>query len=136
MTGSELHLARLHLGFSRADFARLLSCREDTVRRWESGKDPVSFRARDEIRAAEITADNAVEKLTIALQKMARPRVIVDAEQRQAGSDWPELAVYGSGWWRAVVGRAVRRVPGARAGTTAEFERIDAAELQENSTNE
>ncbi|GAA1874249.1 hypothetical protein [Myceligenerans crystallogenes] len=128
MTGSELQLARLYLGMSRPDLARVLSCREDTVRRWEIGKDPVSFRVRDTLTAAENAADEAVEKLVAALQGMSAPRVVLDEEHERQRRDWPGHAVYGPGWWRAVVGRAARQVPGTRIGTKAEFQRIDTAE--------
>lgn len=126
MTGSELQIARMRLGLTRADLARVLSAAENTVRRWEIGKDPVSFRARDTIRAIEIAADEAVNSLIASLREMHPPRVVVPREQEPAGDDNPGLAAYGAGWWRAVAGRAAQDVPGARIGTHEELAALDA----------
>src|SRR5690606_2237375 len=127
MTGSELHAARSRLGLSRADLARVLSAGENTVRRWEIGKDPVSFRARDTIREIEAVTDGVVNSLTAVLGAMGRPRVLISEKQGAAGEWSAVVAVYGLGWWRAVADRAATAVPGARIGTTEEFASLDAA---------
>ncbi|MCF4123013.1 DUF1870 family protein [Antribacter sp. KLBMP9083] len=121
MTGTELQIARLHVGMSRAELARTLAVREDTVRRWEIGKDPVPFRVRDDLRAIENATDSAVNSLIDSLKEMRSPYVILSGEQGLVGGGSPDLTDYGPGWWRAVVARAARAVPGTRVGTREEL---------------
>lgn len=128
MTGSELIVARSRLGMSRSEFARVLSVKEDTVRRWEIGKDPIPVRLGDEIREIEIATDRAVNSLLDDLRSMPSPRVVVFREHGQPGADRLDPAGYGPGWWRAVAGRAAQEVPGTRIGTADEFAEIDAEE--------
>jgi DNA-binding transcriptional regulator YiaG len=127
MTGSELQVARVRLGLTRADLASVLSAGENTVRRWEIGKDPVSFRARDTINDIESAADKAVNSLIASLREMGTPRVVLFKEQESVGDAPPGLAAYGAGWWRAVAGRAAQQVPGTRIGTHEELAFLDTA---------
>lgn len=128
MTGSELTIARSRLGLTRADLARVLSAGENTVRRWEIGKDPVSFRARDVVSAIEKATEEAVDELVTTLKELSRPQVVVYREHDGAGDEPPGLAAYGPGWWRAVAGLAAAQVPGTRVGTREELDAINRAE--------
>ncbi|MFD2796434.1 helix-turn-helix domain-containing protein [Promicromonospora vindobonensis] len=129
MTGSELLVVRTSLGMSRAELSRVLSVNENTVRRWESGKGLIPARLRDEISAIENAADEAVNSLVAELRSMAAPRVVLRREQEAKGEDRLDPAGYGSGWYRSVVGRAIREVPGTRVGTADEFADLDAQQI-------
>lgn len=51
MRGSEVRAARLALGLSNTELAERLGVRADTLRRWESGRDPVPYGVPGELRA-------------------------------------------------------------------------------------
>lgn len=126
MTGSELRVAREFLGLDRADLARIVEVREDTVRRWEIGKDPVTFRVRDAVVALEELTASAVKELVATLRTEGDPRAVVFREQEGLAAEYPEFARLGVRWWRHVVARAIAEVPGARVGTREELDTIDA----------
>lgn len=129
MTGSELLVVRTSLGMSRAELSRVLSVNENTVRRWESGKDPIPARLRDEINTIENAADEAVYSLVAELRSMATPRVVLRREQAAEGEYRLDPAGYGGGWYRCIVGRAIREVPGTRVGTAEEFADLDTRKI-------
>lgn len=49
LTNSELRAARKIIGLSGQELANRLGVRPDTVRRWESGRDEIPFRVREEL---------------------------------------------------------------------------------------
>lgn len=69
----------------------------------------------------ENAADHAVNSLIESLMSMPSPRVVLEKEHGPVGQDRDDLKVYGAGWWHAVVGRAMREIPGTRVGTVEEF---------------
>ena len=122
MLGGELWVVREGLGMTRPAMAKRLGVREDTVRKWELGKDPIPYRVRDEVEALEAHTAEAVGTLVDALNRSAHVAVAVyRAEDDFAGR--PDIQELGAGWWRMVVWRASLEVPGAVIGLPEELSR-------------
>ena len=113
MHPAELRATRELLGLTTADLANVLHVRHDTARRWESGRDPIPFRVRDEIAQAARDTDEGVRTLIDSMLDVPTPTIIVywtDAELHAARPDMSHLSAR---WWRHVAARAAREVPGA-----------------------
>lgn len=124
MPGGELWTVREWLGLSRADLARLLEVREDTVRQWELGRYRIPHRVREEVESLErITAD-VVDQLVTALHDSRDQLVEIYRETDDIPADRPDVARFGARWWRHVVARACHEVPGVVVGTRSELETL------------
>lgn len=122
MTGGELQTVREYLGLTQGALAGILSVRQDTVRRWESGRDRIPERVRVEVEHIEADTARAVTELITALQDARDPAVAVyrtDADMHDARPDTTHLPAR---WWRHVVARAAVEIPGVAIGTRAELE--------------
>lgn len=51
ITGAEFAAHRSRLGLTMAELGERLSVRADTIKRWESGREPVPYRVPDELAA-------------------------------------------------------------------------------------
>jgi transcriptional regulator with XRE-family HTH domain len=122
MTGGELQTVREYLGLTTEHLAAMLDVRHDTARRWESGRDPIPYRVREEVEQIEEHTARAVDDLVAALQDARDPAVVVyrtDADMHAARPDTTHLPAR---WWRHVVARAAEQVPGVEIGTRTELE--------------
>ena len=119
MLGGELQARREYLGITRADLARLLNVREDTLRFWETGKTVIPYRVSSEITAIEEHTDSTVNAIIEAAEKDKRPTIAVYRDTEQ---NIPESVTdYGISWWRHVAARAHRIAPGIVIGTRKEL---------------
>lgn len=116
ISGAELRVWLDWLGLTQAAAAESLGVRQDTVRRWLSGREPVPIRVGDELEYIERATAAQVNALVAALGDMRDPAVLIyrnDADMLAAG---PRRPSWGAGWWRMVVARATVEIPGVEIG--------------------
>lgn len=81
LTNDEMRRARRITGLSSPELARRLGVRSDTLRRWETGRDPIPYRVREEMvaiaeeRAATIQA--AARALEDAVPLPLTPETVI-----------------------------------------------------------
>lgn len=112
MDPGELQTIREYLGLTTDGLAAMLSVRHDTLRRWESGRDPIPHRVREEVEQIEAYTATAVGELVAALHDAVDPAVRVYRTDEAMHTTRPDLAHLPARWWRHVVARAVHEVPG------------------------
>ncbi len=120
ISGAELRVWLDWLGLTQWAAAELLHVREDTVRRWLSGKESVPIRVGEEMEQVDEYTARAVGSLVDALNDMRDPAVLIYREdrKRRVSADevmWearPSVRPYPASWWRMVVARAAAEVPG------------------------
>jgi len=123
MTGGELQTIREYLGLTVEILAAELGVHPDTVCSWESGRDPVTERARSAVLGLEHQTASAVDDLVAELQDAEPRRVAVYRTTEEMAADLPDVARLGARWWRHVVARAAHEVPFVVIGTRAELDR-------------
>lgn len=112
MDPGELRTVREYLGLTLDALAGILAVRLDTLRRWESGRERIPYRVREEVEKVEADTAAAVGELVAALQDAADPAVLVypsDEAMHLARLGTEHLTAR---WWRHVVARAAGEVPG------------------------
>lgn len=114
MDRSELWMVREALGFSRQELASILDIREDTLRRWEHGRDLIPFRVREQVETLEAHTAQAVAELVAALQDSPDPTVGLYARNEDMHAARPDTSHLPARWWRQVVYRACEQVPGVK----------------------
>lgn len=114
MDPGELQTVREYLGLTTEVLAAMLGVRHDTVRRWESGRDPIPERVREDVEQIEEYTAQAVDELVVALEDARDPAVRVYRTDAQMHEARPDVAHLPARWWRHVVARAVEDVPGVR----------------------
>jgi transcriptional regulator with XRE-family HTH domain len=112
MDPGELRMVREALGLTRQSLADMLGVREDTVRRWEIGRDLIPVRIRDEVEVIERYTARAVDDVVAALSSAPDPVVRVYITDEAMHAARPDLAHLPARWWRHVAYRAVSEVPG------------------------
>ena len=121
MKAGELLTVREGLGMTRGELARQLSVREDTIKKWETGKEPIPYRVREEIEALETYTAETVRTLVDALNRSPVVATVVYRTSEEM-DDKPDFQVLGAGWWRMVVYRASLEVPEMGIGYECELE--------------
>src|SRR5690606_15579714 len=121
MTGSELQTVREYLGLTGQALVGILGVNPRTVRSWESGRDPIPERVREEVEAVERATGAAVWDLVGALQDARDPAVVVYRTDEDLWAARPGTEHLTARWWRHVVARAVSEVPGVVIGTADEL---------------
>lgn len=119
MDPGELQMVREALGLTTQTLAGMLSVRHDTLRRWESGREPIPHRVREEIEEIEEATAAAVGELVDALTDARDPAVRVYRSDADLHAARPDLAHLPARWWRHVVYRAVSEVPGVTVHSNA-----------------
>lgn len=114
MDPGELQTVREYLGLTLDALAGMLGVRQDTLRRWESGRDPIPHRVREEIEDIEEYTARAVDEIVAALRDADEPAVRVYRTDEQLHAARPDMAHLPARWWRHVVYRAAEHVPGVR----------------------
>jgi DNA-binding XRE family transcriptional regulator len=112
MSAGELQTVREYLGLSGDALAVMLSVAPRTLRSWESGRDLIPDRVRDEVAQIEADTARVVGEVVSALKDMGDPAMVVyrtDADMHAARPDTEHLTAR---WWRHVVARAAHEVPG------------------------
>lgn len=117
MDPGEFQAVREYLGLTTEALAGMLGVRHDTVRRWESGRDPIPTRVREEVEQIEEYTAAAVGELVAALRDARDPAVIVYRTDAAMHAARPDTAHLPARWWRHVVMRAVEQVPGVEIVT-------------------
>lgn len=112
MSGGELQTAREYLGLTLDAFAAIIGVRQDTLRKWEAGKDPVPYRLWEEVEQIEAYTADVVGKVVAGLHDMRDPEVGVYRTDEEFRAAQPNAARFTARWWRHVVARAVTEVPG------------------------
>lgn len=112
MDPGELQTVREYLGLTTESLAGMLGVRPDTLRRWESGREPIPHRVREEVEEIEEHTARAVEEIVAALRDARDPTVRVYRTDQGLHRARPDLAHLPARWWRHVVYRAVEQVPG------------------------
>lgn len=70
MTGAELRAVRNQLGFSGPRLAAALGVRADTIRKWETDRDPIPYRLPENLRAVAAEQIPVLETLIAELDGM------------------------------------------------------------------
>jgi DNA-binding XRE family transcriptional regulator len=117
MDPGELQAVREYLGLTSPQLATLLGVRDDTVRRWESGRDPIPHRVREEVEQIEEATARAVDEVVTALEDARDVAVTVYRTDADMHAARPDLAHLPARWWRHVVMRACERVDGVEIVT-------------------
>ncbi|ROR97772.1 uncharacterized protein DUF1870 [Salana multivorans] len=112
MTAGELQTVREYLGLTTDALAGILGVRPDTVRRWESGRDPIPHRVREEVEEVEAFTASIAGEVVAALHDQATPAVLVYRTDREMHAARPDTAHLTARWWRHVVARAAHEIPG------------------------
>lgn len=120
MDGGELQAVREYLGLTGEHLARLLGVNPRTVRAWESGRDLIPERIREEVEAIEAATAVAVGELVAALSDARDPAVAVYRSDAALHAARPDTAHLPARWWRHVVIRAATEVPGVVIVTAGE----------------
>ncbi|MDM4761899.1 DUF1870 family protein [Galbitalea sp. SE-J8] len=135
MKSGELQTVREYLGLTSEALAGILSVRNDTIRKWESGREPIPHRVREELERIEAyTAQcvgDVVQELrgVYAADDVADPAVIVYRTDAELHAARPGFDAYTARWWRHIVARAATEVPGVVIGTHSELEEFRSAHL-------
>lgn len=95
MSGAELAATRHLIGLTRPDLSRIIGVREDTIKRWEQGKEPIPARIRGELRALLIEHDELSHSLLAADTPVLIPRTL------------PRDALRPAGWYLAAAARGI-----------------------------
>lgn len=114
MDPGELQAVREYLGLTTQTLAGMLGVRHDTVRRWESGRDPIPQRVREEVEQIEQHTATAVGELVAALQDARDPAVVVYRTDADMHAARPDVTHLPARWWRHIVMRACHEVPGVQ----------------------
>lgn len=119
MDGLELKARREYLGLTLDAAALLLGVRQDTLRRWESGREPIPYRVPDELGTAERFTKGVVEDIITTLEGSPTPIVHVYSTDELllagAAGRWSgECPWVTARWWRHAATRAAAQVPGVR----------------------
>lgn len=117
MDGGELQTVREYLGLTIESLAGMLRVNPRTVRSWESGRDPIPERIREEVEAIEAMTAEAVGEVVDALHDMRDPAVAVYRRDEDMHAARPDTSHLPTRWWRHVVARAVHEVPGVEIVT-------------------
>lgn len=112
MDGGELQTVREYLGLTIDNLAGILAVNPRTVRAWESGRDLIPERIREEVEDIEAATGVAVQELVAALNAAADPAVLVYRSDVDMHAARPDCGHLPARWWRMVVARAVQEVPG------------------------
>ena len=112
MDGGELQMVREYLGLTLESLAAMLAVNPRTLRSWESGRDPVPERIREEVERVEAMTAAAVGELVDALGDARDPAVVVYRRDADMHTARPDAAHLPARWWRHVVARACHEVPG------------------------
>lgn len=115
MNGGELQTVREFLGLTIESLAGMLRVNPRTIRSWESGRDPIPERIRDEIAEIEAITAQAVTELVDALRR--DPVVAVYRRDEDMHASRPDTGHLPARWWRHVVARAAHEVPGVEIVT-------------------
>lgn len=110
MSAGELRTIREFLGLTLDALGNYLDVRPDTVRHWESGRDPIPHRVRDEIARLEGTTAHAVDALVDELHAMDAPIVTAPRSEDEMRELHPNIDMPAR-WYRHVIARAVIDVP-------------------------
>ena len=114
MPGVELQTIREWLGLTTDSLATILGVRHDTVRRWESGREPIPYRVHDELQPLVDDADSIVAELRARLADGGA--VDIYRTDREMHAARPDLAHLPARWWRMIVARATHGLDGVRIG--------------------
>lgn len=119
MDGLELKARREYLGLTLDAAALMLGVRQDTLRRWESGRDPIPYRVPAELHTAERFTQRIVEDIITTLAGSPDPIVHVYSTDEAVLAGVPgrwdvECPWITARWWRHVATRAAPQVPGLR----------------------
>jgi len=112
MNGGELQTVREYLGLTHDALAGILGVNPRTLRSWESGRDRIPERVREEVEQIESDTAAAVGELVAALGDMREPAVAVYRTDEELHAARPDTVHLTARWWRHVVARAVTKVPG------------------------
>ena len=112
MDPGELQTTREALGLTTEALAGMLGVRDDTYRRWESGREPIPYRVSEEVEVVEEYTARAVDEIVATLEDARDPAVVVYRTDAQMHAARPDTAHLPARWWRHVVYRAAERVPG------------------------
>lgn len=126
MPGGELQTIRDGLGLTQEDLATLLGVRDETVRFWERGKDPIPYRVPDEIAKIEAYTADVVTHVIEQLNDAPDAMIAVYRGDEEFAAHRPDLAEQGytPRWWRHVVYRVAHEVPGLIIGNPNELRTI------------
>lgn len=110
ISGAELQVWMDWLGLRQRDAAQVLHVREDTIRRWLSGREPVPVRVGEELEAFDTLTAEAVGRVVAGLHDASDPTAVI----YRRDEDMPEGVgpLRSVTWWRMVVARATVEVPG------------------------
>lgn len=114
MDPGELQAVREYLGLTGDALAGMLNVNPVTLRRWESGRDPIPYRVRDEVEQIEAYTATAVGELVDALRDARDVAVRVYRTDEEMHADRPDAAHLPARWWRHVVMRACHEVDGVK----------------------
>lgn len=117
MNPMEFKMAREYQGLGTEHLAAILNVRHDTVRRWESGREPIPYRTREEVEMIEAHTARSVTQLITALKDAAEPTVALYRTDADMHFDRPDTSHLPARWWRMVVARACHEVPGVQIVT-------------------
>lgn len=112
MDPAELQSIREYLGLSASHLAGILGVRNDTLRRWESGREPIPFRVREELEQIEAMTSRCVHEVVVALRDARDVTVAVYRSDKDMHAARPDMAHLPARWWRHVVMRACEQVEG------------------------
>lgn len=112
MTNVEFITVREWLGLSQEGLAKILNVRKDTLARWETGRDLIPYRVREEMEKAELDTATAVAELVAALRDASDVAVVAYRTDAEMHAARPETSHLPARWWRHVIARACQEVPG------------------------
>lgn len=126
MPSAELQTVREYLGLTLDALAHLLTVNPRTVRAWESGRDLIPTRIREEVEAIEDYTARVVAHVVTELDDTQDAIIAVARTDEDFAAERPEQARegYTARWWRHVAARVAHEVPGLVIVAPDEYEAI------------
>lgn len=116
MTAAEFRIAREHLGVTGEWLGVRLGVTGRTIRRWESGAQPIPRHSAESVQAEIDTQDEFVADVVNQLRDYPAPDehgqqwATVYPDDAELQSAWPHIW-YPASWHRAALARAAQQIP-------------------------
>ncbi len=112
MNAAEIRCVREHLGLSHTELAGVLHVDVRSVRRWETGEQPISNINASALRKlVDITA-STVRRHLIDLRGQAHPALVTYRSDQDMWADYPTFTPLPARWHRMLAARVAELVPG------------------------
>lgn len=112
MNSAEIRAIRESLGLSQEELATFLAGDVRSVRRWDTGQEPIHDDNADSIRRLVDITNTTVRQKVINLRRQSNPAIVIYRSDDDMWADHPALAPLPARWHRIIAARVAEHVPG------------------------